>query len=173
MKNVLEFLKQEAPSILLLLISLVPLLLCGWLLDISLIQWSTRVEEQEMALPILSRWVHTWFAGDRGLPQEIMLCLWMLMLLGFVASAMFANDQPTFRMRFMYSFAFVWILAISLVLAVLVACAAPFDLLLARLDDGQTPSIPLFRTILVAELILLVVVPVGIIFFKRRKRLGH
>jgi hypothetical protein len=173
MKNVFQFLKQEASSVLLVLLSLIPLLLCGWLLDISLIQWSTRVGESLPTLSTFSGWVHSWIAGYRGLPQEIMLCIWVLMVLSLVINALFAVDHAVFRARFMYSFVFVWLLAVSLALAILSACASPFDLLLARIEDGRTLSIQVVRTLLVAELALLIVIPVGILLFRRAKGVAH
>ena len=173
MKNVFQFLKQEASPVLLVLLSLIPLLLCGWLLDILLIQWSTRVGESQATLSTFSGWVHSWIAGFRGLPQEVMLCIWVLMVLSLVINALFAVDQGVFRARFMYSFVFVWLIAVSLVLAILSACVSSFDLLLARIEDGRALSIQVVRTLLVAELALLIVLPVGVLLFRRAKGVGR
>ena len=121
MKSVFTFVRQEAPSVFLVFVSLIPLVLLGWILDIVLIQWFSRVGEQGAVTPAVLPWVLHWVAGHRGVPQEMMLCFWLLMMLSLVFTALLSSDQTTFRTRFMYSFFFAWILAISVAL---VSCHA-------------------------------------------------
>jgi hypothetical protein len=51
------------------------------LLDILLTHFYAHVRNGKAALPAISQWVYESMAGHRFLPQEIMACFWILMLI--------------------------------------------------------------------------------------------
>ena len=155
----------------LILVSFIPLFFMGSLLDILLTHFYAHVENGKVALPTISHWVYESMAGHRFLPQEIMACFCLLMVILFILNAFLAKDQQQFRIRFIYSFLFIWILAITTATLIAFACLAPFDLLLARLEeDGLFDSI--IHVILVFELILIVLIPVGLAIWRKVSSTG-
>ena len=166
MKALFYFLKRELVSVVLILVSFIPLFFMGSLLDILLTHFYAHVENGKVALPTISHWVYESMAGHRFLPQEIMACFCLLMVILFILNAFFAKDQQQFRIRFIYSFLFTWILAITSATLIAFGCIAPFDLLLARLEeDGLFDSI--IHVILVFELILILLIPVGLVIWRK------
>ena len=169
MKAALYFLKRELASVLLVMASFIPLFFMGSLLDILLTHFYVHVENGKAGLPTISRWVYESMAGHRFLSQEIMACFCVLMLILVMLNAFFAKDRQQFRIGFIYSFLFVWVLAISTAILIAFACIAPFDLLLARLEeDGLFDGI--IHVILVIELMLIVLIPFGLVIWRKASR---
>lgn len=150
----------------LILVSFIPFFFIGSLLDILLTQFYAHVENGKVVLTPISQWVYESMAGHRFLPQEIVVCIWMLMVMLFILNAFFVKDQQKFRMRFIYSFLFIWVLTITIATLIVFACVAPFDLLLARLEeDGLFYRI--IHVILLLELILIILIPVGWVIMRK------
>ena len=169
MKAIFSFIKREFVSAILVLLSFIPLFFIGSLLDIFLTHLYARTEKGETALPVISQWVHDSIAGHRLLPQEIMICFWVLMVLLFIVNALTAGDQQQFRIRFIYSFLFTWLLSITTASFIALACALPFDLLLSRVGEGDM-FCSLFRIILLFELTLIVIIPAGVLIWTRTRK---
>ncbi|TFG90070.1 MAG: hypothetical protein E4H16_02510 [Candidatus Atribacteria bacterium] len=166
MKELFYFLKQELASVVLILVSFIPFFFIGSLLDILLTHFYANIENGKAVLSPISQWVYGSMAGHRFLPQEIMACFWILMVIFFIFNAFFAKDQQQFRIRFIYSFLFTWVLAITTATLIVFACAAPFDLLLARLEeDGLFNRI--IHVSMVFELMLIVLIPVGLVIWRK------
>jgi hypothetical protein len=172
MKGLFYFLKREPASVVLILVSFIPLFFMGSLLDILLTHFYAHVENGRVALTPISQWVYESMAGHRFLPQEIMACFCLLMVIIFILNAFFAKDQQQFRIRFIYSFLFTWILAITTATLIAFACLAPFDLLLARLEEDG-PFDRIIHVILVFELILIVLIPLGLVIWSKVGRTGQ
>jgi O-antigen ligase len=172
MKAVLCFLKRELASVLLVMVSFISFFFIGSLLDILLTHFYVHVENGKAGLPTISRWVYESMAGHRFLSQEIMACFCVLMVISFILNAFFAKDQYQFRIRFIYSFLFTWVLAITTTTLIVFACAAPFYLLLARLEEDS-----LFDRIIhvgmVFELMLIIFIPVGFVIMRKFSRSGQ
>jgi O-antigen ligase len=172
MKAVLCFLKRELASVLLVMVSFISFFFIGSLLDILLTHFYVHVENGKAGLPTISRWVYESMAGHRFLSQEIMACFCVLMVISFILNAFFAKDQYQFRIRFIYSFLFTWVLAITTTTLIVFACVAPFDLLLARLEEDS-----LFDRIIhvgmVFELMLIIFIPVGFVIMRKFSRSGQ
>lgn len=156
----------------LVLVSFIPLFFMGSLLDILLTQFYARIENGKVVLPPISQWINESMAGHRFLPQEIMICFWALMVILFILNAFFAIDQQHFRIRFIYSFLLIWILAITSATFVVFSCVAPFDLLLARLEKDSLFD-GIIHTILLLELMLILLIPVGLLIFRKVTRPGQ
>jgi hypothetical protein len=172
MKELFFLLKQELASVVLILVSFIPLFFIGSLLDILLTHFYAHVENGTAVLPIISQWVYASIAGHRFLPQEIMACFWILMVILFILNAFFATDRQQFRIRFIYSFLFTWILTMTTAILIVFACVAPFDLLLARLEeDGLFDRI--VHVSMVFELMLIVLIPVVLVILRRVSRPGQ
>ena len=170
MKAALYFLKRELASVLLVMASFIPLFFMGSLLDILLTHFYVHVENGKAGLPTISRWVYESMAGHRFLSQEIMACFWVLMLILVMLNAFLAKDRQQFRIGFIYSFLFIWVLAISTATLIAFACIAPFDLLLARLEeDGLFDGI--IHVILVVELMLIILIPLGLVIWRKASRI--
>jgi len=165
-------LKRELASVLLVMVSFISFFFIGSLLDILLTHFYVHVENGKAGLPTISRWVYESMAGHRFLSQEIMACFCVLMVISFILNAFFAKDQYQFRIRFIYSFLFTWVLAITTTTLIVFACAAPFDLLLARLEEDS-----LFDRIIhvgmVFELMLIIFIPVGFVIMRKFSRSGQ
>jgi len=172
MKSPFRVLKQEFVSIALILISFFPILFIGSILDILLTHFYAHGENGKRVLPAISQWIHDWIAGHRFLPQEIMLCFWILMVLCFILNAFIAGDQHKFRIRFIYSFLLIWILVIATATFIVLACVAPFDILLARINENGLFG-NIIHIILVFELILIIIMPVGLFIWRRVKISGQ
>jgi hypothetical protein len=169
MKNAFSFMKKELASVSLVLLSYIPMFFIGSILDILLTHFYAQVENGKRGLPLLSIWIYDAMAGRRFLAQEIMLCLWILMVLCFIFNAFISDDQNRFRIRFAYSFFFTWLLAIAIASFIAFACAAPFDLLLAHVGDAGVFA-TVVHSILVFELVLVLVSPIGLIIRRKLKR---
>jgi hypothetical protein len=157
--------------VVLILVSFIPLFFMGSLLDILLTQFYAHVENGKVVLTPISQWVYESMAGYRFLPQEIMTCFCLLMVILFILNAFFAKDQQQFRMRFIYSFLLTWILAVTTATLIVFACVAPFDLLLARLEEDSLFD-RIIYVILVFELILIVLIPVGLVIWRKVSNTG-
>jgi len=172
MKELYYFLKQELASVTLVLISFIPFFFTGSLLDILLTHFYANIENNKTILSPVCQWVYESMAGHRFLSQEIMVCLWAFMVILFILSAFFTTDQQQFRIRFIYSFLFTWVLAITTATLIVFACVSSFDLLLARLEEvGLFDRI--IRGILVIELMLIVLIPVGLGIRRKISRTGQ
>lgn len=161
------FLKKEYSPILLVLFSLLPLFFIGSLLDILLIHFFSRVQDGGTMLPPLSKWVIGEIAGYRFLSQEIMIGFWGLLALSLLICALTSKSRDDFRVRFLHSFLWGWIISLGAASFLGLACALPFDLMLDRLD-GISPVGRIIHIALLVELLLLVVVPIA--WARRRKR---
>jgi hypothetical protein len=166
MQFVFRILKRELASVVLILLSFIPLFFIGSLLDILLTRLYSRVQNEEVALPIISQWVHASIAGYRLLPQEVMACFWLLLVLCFICNILIASDQQQFRIRFIYSFLFIWLLAITTASFFAFACVSPFDLSLARLDE-QRAFCNIIHIALLFELMLILIIPVGLLIWRK------
>jgi hypothetical protein len=93
------------------------------------------------------------------------------MVIFFILNAFFSTDQQQFRIRFIYSFLFTWVLAITTATLIVFACVAPFDLLLARLEEDSLFD-RIIYVILVFELILIVLIPVGLVIWRKVSNTG-
>jgi hypothetical protein len=91
MKGLYDFLKQELASVVLILVSFIPLFFIGSLLDILLTHFYANIENGKAGLPVISQWVYGSLAGHRFLPQEIMACFWALMVILFILNAFFCQ----------------------------------------------------------------------------------
>jgi hypothetical protein len=172
MKALFYFLKRELASVVLILVSFIPLFFMGSLLDILLTQFYAHIENGKVFLTPISKWVYGSMAGHRFLPQEIMACFWVLMVIIFILNAFFAKDQQQFRIRFIYSFLFTWVLSIATATLIIFACVAPFDLLLARLEeDGLFNRI--IHVVLLLELMLIILIPVVLLILRKVSRTGR
>jgi hypothetical protein len=171
MKGLFHFLKRELTSVVLILVSFIPFFFIGSLLDILLTHFYANIENAKEVLPGISQWVYESMAGHRFLPQEIMVCFWMLMVIFFILNAFFSTDQQQFRIRFIYSFLFNWVLAITTATLIVFACVAPFDLLLSRLEeDGLFDRI--IHVILLLGLMLIILIPVVLLILRKVSRTG-
>jgi len=171
MKAVFYFLKHEIVPVVLTLLSALSFFLMGAILDILLTRLYARVENGQTVLPTISHWVYDSMAGHRFLAQEIMACCWLLMVICLLFNALTYRDQVHFRIRFIYSFSFIWLLTITIGTFLAFACAVSCDLMLARLDDGGIfPSI--IHTLLLFELILIAAAPVGLSIWRRHLKDG-
>ncbi len=156
----------------LILVSFIPFFFIGSLLDILLTHFYANIENAKEVLPGISQWVYESMAGHRFLPQEIMVCFWMLMVIFFILNAFFSTDQQQFRIRFIYSFLFTWVLAITTATLIVFACVAPFDLLLSRLEeDGLFDRI--IHVILLLGLMLIILIPVGLVIWRKVSTTGQ
>jgi len=172
MKELYYFLKRELVSVTLILISFIPFFFTGSLLDILLTHFYANIENNNTILSPVFRWVYESMAGHRFLPQEIMVCLWAFMVILFILNAFFATDQQQFRIRFIYSFLFTWVLVITTTTLIVFVCVSPFDLLLARIEEaGMFDRI--ISGILVFELMLIVLIPVGLGIMRKIRRTGQ
>jgi len=172
MKELFHFLKRELASVVLILVSFIPFFFIGSLLDILLTHFYANIENGKAVLPTISLWVYESMAGHRFLPQEIMTCFWVLLLILFTFNAFFARDQQQFRIRFIYSFLFTWVLAITTATLIAFGCVAPFDLLLARLEEDSLFD-RIIHVILLLELMLIILIPVGLLILRRVSRPGQ
>lgn len=172
MKALFYFLKRELASAVLILISFISFFFISSLLDILLTYFYAHVENGKTALPTISQWVYESMAGHRFLPQEIMACFWILMVILFILNAFFATDRQQFRIRFIYSFLFTWVLAITTATLIAFGCIAPFDLLLARLEEDSLLD-RIIHVFLLFELMLIILIPVGLVIWRKVSRIGQ
>ena len=96
MKAAFYFLRRELASVALILLSLIPILIIGSILDFLLTHLYAHVENGKTVLPIISQWIYDSIAGHRFLIQEIMASFWTLMVLCFMINAFIATDQQVF-----------------------------------------------------------------------------
>jgi hypothetical protein len=96
----------------------------------------------------------------------------LLMVILFIPNALFAKDQQQFRIRFIYSFLFTWILAITAATFIAFACLAPFDLLLARLEEDSLFN-RIIHVILLFEIMLIVLIPVAVVLWRKVSKTGQ
>jgi hypothetical protein len=149
-------------------LSAVAFFFIGCLLDLALIYLFDCGQKGETALPTLSLWVYDSMAGHRFLAQELMMAFWAFMVLCLVINAVGAGDHQQFRIRFVYSFLFTWVLAISCAGAIALACLLPFEFMLARVE-GSCLICVLIRIVLLCEIILTVGIPLWLLIRKKRR----
>lgn len=172
MKVLFYFIKREFASAILVMISFIPFFFIGFLLDIILTHFYAWVENEKTVLPTISQWAYESMAGHRFLPNEIMACIWILLVVLFILNAFFAKDQQQFRIRFIYSLLLTWILAITTGTLIVFACVSPFDLLLSRLEEDSVFGF-IIHAILIFELMLVVLIPVAVVIWRRISKTGH
>lgn len=160
--------KEEPAAIMLVLFSYIPLIFIGFILDILLIRFFTSAKEGAAGLSSLSFWIYNNLAGYRFLPQEILTGIWLLMIIALIFHIFTAPDTWHFRIRFLYSFLYLWGLVLTAVVVLVFACLQPFDLLSARPEAitrfGKTIHILFF-----VELLVIVLLPVGFYWAEKRR----
>ena len=166
MKELYYFLKQELVSVVLGLVSFILLFFIGSLLDIILTHFYAHVENGKEVLPTISQWVYENMAGQRFLPQEIMVCIWIFMVVLFILNAFLSKDRQQFRMRFIYSFLFTWVLAMTTATFIVFACVSPFDLLLSRIEANALFD-SIIHIIFLLEVMLVILIPAGLVVMRR------
>jgi hypothetical protein len=158
MKKLYYFLKQELVSVVLVLLSFIPFFFIGSVLDIILIHFYAHVQNGKEALPTISQWIYESMAGHRFLSQEIMACIWILMVILIILNAFFAEDQQQFRIA--------WVLAMATATLVVFACVSPFDLLLSRIEENALFD-SIIHIIFLSELILIILIPAGLVIMRK------
>lgn len=160
--------KEEPAAVLLVLFSYIPLIFIGFILDILLVHFFTSAKESAAGLSSLSLWVYNNLAGYRFLPQEILTGIWLLMIIALMFNLFTAPDTRHFRIRFLYSFLYLWGLVLTAVAVLAFACVQPFDLLSARPEAitrfGKTIHILFF-----VELLVIVLLPAGFYWGQKRR----
>jgi hypothetical protein len=162
MKTLQPHVKQDLAPVFLVLLSFIPLMLMGFILDILLIHFFSFIKGDPGRLNVASLWVYHHLAGFRFLPQELMAGFWFLMIISFIIFFYRPGDPQQFRLGFFYSFLFIWGVAVSVAGSIAFACIMPFDLLLARVEDTTWVGNSLPK-LLIVELLVILLLPV--VFF--------
>lgn len=172
MGEAIKRLRQDAFPAFLVLFSLMPFFIIGSILDVLLTHLYGRFgDSATAAVPLISQWTLDAMAGYRFLAQEIMACLWGLMVLFFLINTLVSGDQAQRKIRFLQTFLFMWILGLTVASCIALSCILPFDLMLDRLD-GRGLLGRIVSTILVLEVVMMVFVPVGVGIW-RKSRAGR
>ena len=150
----------------LVLVSFIPFFFIGSLLDIILTHYYAHGEGGNAVLPTISQWVYETMAGRRFLPQEIMACIWMFMVILFILNAFLSKDRQQFHMRFIYSFLFAWVLVMTTATFIVFACVSPFDLLFSRIEENALFD-SIIHNIFLLEMMLVILIPAGLVFMRR------
>jgi hypothetical protein len=160
--------KQEMAPIFLVLLSFIPLMLIGFLLDILLVHFFSMLKGNISGLNAVSLWIYNHLAGFRFLSQELMAGFWFLMIIAFIVIFSPPGDPQQLRFRFLYSFLFLWGTAVSVAGGIAFACIKPFDLLSARVEDPTWVgnSLP---TVLIAELLIILFLPIAFFIWKKTR----
>ena len=171
LQDVLRLIRRETVPLLLIAFSLFLLLALGLILDILLVNWPSLMQDTMggAALPSLTQWVLDNISGFRGLPCDIAIFFWLVIVFAFVATGLSVNDGALFRTQFICSFLFIWSVALALFLFVLVALALPFNILLGRLDSDAFSIGDAIRVLSVVLVVAIIALPTGVIFKRRRK----
>lgn len=160
MEEAVKRLKQDVFPAFLVLFSLVPFFIIGSILDVLLAHLYGRFgDSATAAIPLISQWTLDATAGYRFLAQEIMVCLWGVMVLFFLVNTLVSGDQAQRNTRFLQSFLFMWVLGLTVASLIALSCILPFDLMLDRLD-GRGISVRMVRYILILEVVMMVFIPV-------------
>lgn len=166
MKSPAPDIKQELAPIFLVLLSFVPLMLIGFVLDILLIHFFSMVKGNTVGLNAASLWIYDHLAGYRFLPQELMAGFWFLMVISLIIIFSKPGDSQQLRFKFLYSFLFIWGTAVSVAGGIAFACVKPYDLLLARVEDATWVGNGL-HTLLIAEWGVILLLPIALFFWKK------
>jgi hypothetical protein len=158
--------KQELAPVFLVLLSFIPLMLTGFILDILLVHFFSMVKGNAAGLNVASLWIYNHLAGYRFLPQELMAGFWFLMIISFIIIFSRPGDPQQARFNFLYSFLLIWGTAISIAGCIAFACIKPFDLLLARVE-GMTWVGNSLPTVLIAELMVILFLPIAFSLWKK------
>ncbi|MFH0726258.1 MAG: hypothetical protein V2B19_07930 [Pseudomonadota bacterium] len=152
----------------LVLLSFIPLMLMGFILDILLVHFFSMIKGNISGLNTVSLWIYNHLAGYRFLPQELMAGFWFLMIISFIVIFSPPGDPQQLRFRFLYSFLFLWGAAVSVAGGIAFACIKPFDLLLSRVEDATWVgnSLP---TVLIGELLVILFLPIVFFLWKKIK----
>jgi hypothetical protein len=159
--------RQELAPVILVLFSFIPLMLMGFILDMLLVHFFSMLKGNIGGLNAVSLWVYNHLAGYRFLPQELMAGFWFLMIITSILIFFPPGDPQKSRLRFLYSFLFLWGTAVSVAGGIALACIKPFDLLLARVEDTTWVgnSLPVF---LIAELLAILFLPIALFLWKKK-----
>jgi glucan phosphoethanolaminetransferase (alkaline phosphatase superfamily) len=160
--------KQELALVFLVLLSFIPLMLMGFILDILLVHFFSMLNGNIGGLNAVSLWVYNHLAGYRFLSQELMAGFWFLMIISFIVIFSPPGDPLQLRFRFLFSFLFLWGAAISVAGGIAFACIKPFDLLLARVEDTTWVGNSL-STGLAAELAVILFLPIALFLWKKTR----
>ena len=172
MGEVIERLRKDLFSACLVLFSFIPLFIIGALLDVFLAHLYGRFgESANAALPLISYWALGTMAGYRFLAQEIMVCLWGLMVLSFLITILVYEDQTQRRIRFVQTFIFMWILGLTVSSFIALSCILPFDLMIDR-PEGRGLVGGVVRIVLILEIAMILFVPVGLGIRRKSKGAG-
>ncbi len=158
--------KHELTPIVLVLLSFIPLMVIGYILDVVLIHFFSQAQGNTAGFNSASLWVYNNLAGYRFLPQEIMTGFWLFMVLFFILNFFRSSDSQQFRIRFLLSFLFIWGSALTAAGCIVFACIQPFDLLLARLEDIP-PFGKAIQNVLIAELLMIPLLPAAFFLFRK------
>lgn len=158
--------KQELAPVFLVLLSFIPLMLTGFILDILLVHFFSMVKGNAAGLNAASLWIYNNLAGYRFLPQQFMAGFWFLMIIFFILIFSRPGDPQQARFTFIYSFLLIWAMALSVAGSIAFACIKPFDLLLARVEDPTWvgSSLPL---VLIGELLTILLLPIAFFLWKK------
>ena len=152
-RNTVSFAVREAVLLLLLVVSLIPALFVGALVECASLQLFA-ISSEVADLPRLSAVVAETVAGYHGLPVGVTVALWLLSAISFLLAAVRSESSLDFRLRFLSAFLLIWSTFLGFASLVLVAWALPRVPLIARLDENWiSKAIPLF---IVLEFIVLV-----------------
>jgi hypothetical protein len=158
--------KPELAPVFLVLLSFIPLMLTGFILDILLIHFFSMVKGNAAALNTPSLWVYNNLAGYRFLPQELMAGFWFLMIISIILIFSRPGDPQRVRFNFLFSFLLIWGTALSVAGSIAFACIKPFDLLLARVEDPTWVGC-LLPSVLIGELLAILLIPIGFFLWKK------
>ena len=173
MGEAVKRLRQEVFPAFLVLFSLVPFFVIGSILDVLLAHLYGRFgDSATAAIPLISRWTVDAMAGYRFLAQEIMVCLWGVMVLVFLVNILVSGDQAQRNTRFHHTFLFTWVLGLTVASLIALSCILPFDLMLDRIDGGGILN-RIVRYILILEVVMMVFIPVGLGIWRKSKGRGR
>lgn len=154
-RNVADSIRPHLAPLALVIVSLVPLWLLGWLVEIALVRlWQPP---QGFSLPYLSTVVARPLAGFRGLQHEIMFAFWLVMLLCFVSTRSTVDGAHRATVRFLFGFLTTWIAVASYSLLIALALVLPYDYLSVRIDAGEF-TFTLVQAIILCEAVVIVAV---------------
>ncbi|MFA6560657.1 MAG: hypothetical protein WCV00_01955 [Verrucomicrobiia bacterium] len=169
LRNTIQFLRREYPSILLVLISWIALFCIGGILEITLKRWSSVLRDvlEGRPAPALTQWVFDHLYGYSGVIIGIANCYWLVLVLALLLSALFSETQEKFRLRFLYAFVLVWMLTVVSVLVVLLALSLPFVTTLSKMPPESFYIVDLVRIIFYLLLIVITAIAIGVPIARR------
>ena len=161
------FLRREWGVLALLLLTLLPCLLMGSLLEFALVQLFAHAEG--LALPWFTGPFFDNLAGYRGIPLEIMLGCWLGLVIWTLLLARKGLPSQQFRVSFLLGLSVSGILISSIFMCILYACLLPFDYLLVRIEDPPRSHM-LLNVVVLLEAVAAVVILTWVILTERGRR---